>query len=86
MKPKQYRKKPVVIDAIMLTEENLEQVSEWCGGSMWIAPDPFTAPLVIPTLEGGHEAHFGDWIIRGIVGEFYPCRNDIFEKTYEAVQ
>ena len=41
--------------------------------------------LIIPTLEGDHEANPGDWIIKGIAGEFYPCKPHIFEKTYEKV-
>jgi len=41
--------------------------------------------LVIPTLEGEHLARPGDWIIRGVVGEFYPCKPDIFDDTYEEV-
>ncbi len=39
--------------------------------------------IIIPTLEGDHKANVGDWIIKGINGEFYPCKPDIFEKTYE---
>jgi hypothetical protein len=41
--------------------------------------------IIVPTLEGQHEAGWGDWIIKGVNGEFYPCKPDIFEKTYEAV-
>jgi hypothetical protein len=43
----------------------------------------FPCVLIIPTLEGDHTAITGDWIIKGIKGEFYPCKPDIFEKTYE---
>lgn len=43
------------------------------------------ATVIIPTLEGDHTASAGDWIIRGIKGEFYPCKPDIFEMTYEPV-
>jgi hypothetical protein len=42
--------------------------------------------LIIPTLEGDHLAERGDWIIRGVLGEYYPCKPDAFEKTYEAVE
>lgn len=42
--------------------------------------------LIIPTLEGNHKANVGDWIIEGVNGEFYPCKSDIFEKTYEEVK
>ena len=44
------------------------------------------AYLTIETLEGDHQARVGDWIIRGVAGEYYPCKPDIFEKTYELVR
>jgi thiol-disulfide isomerase/thioredoxin len=58
-----------------------EQASDTCGevGSFFIA-------LTIPTLEGDHTALHGDWIIRGVKGEFYPCKPDIFAATYESVE
>jgi hypothetical protein len=45
--------------------------------------DHFGTVFVIPTLEGNHQANIGDWIIKGVKGEFYPCKPDIFELTYE---
>ena len=48
--------------------------------------DPANGDLMIRTLEGDMRASVGDWIIRGVAGEFYPCRGDIFEQTYEAVE
>jgi len=82
----QFRKKPVVIDALQLTLENFEEVKQWCGGKTWSRP-PMRAVtgITIPTLEGNMEASFGDWIIQGVKGEFYPCKPDIFEATYEPV-
>lgn len=79
-----FRKKPVVIDAVlwdgnMTTVEPLldgattETVEQWLG-------DP---ALLIPTLEGTMRAEVGDWIIRGVQGELYPCKPDIFAATYE---
>lgn len=47
--------------------------------------DPRDGRMVIATLEGGHWVNLGDWIIRGVQGEFYPCKSDIFEATYERV-
>lgn len=47
--------------------------------------DPAEGSLMIRTLEGDMRASYGDWIIRGVRGEFYPCKSDIFEQTYEAV-
>ncbi|QAY03028.1 hypothetical protein SEA_SQUEE_11 [Mycobacterium phage Squee] len=48
-----------------------------------VSIDPRDGRLVIATLEGLHWADFGDWIIRGVQGEFYPCKPDIFQSTYE---
>lgn len=76
----EYRKKPVVIEARQYehhTQSN--DLALWCGGR--IVP----AGIVIPTLEGDHLANVGDFIIRGVKGEFYPCKPDIFAATYEAV-
>ena len=50
-----------------------------------VSIDPGTGELLIATLEGVMRASIGDWIIRGVAGEFYPCRGDIFEATYEGV-
>lgn len=66
-------------------EHDLRRESEFDGSTgsvLSVAP----AFLVIPTLEGDHRADRGDWIIRGVQGEFYPCKPDIFEATYEAVE
>jgi hypothetical protein len=57
-----------------------EEASHTCG-----EPGPQYIALTIPTLEGDHTALHGDWIIKGVKGEFYPCKPDIFEATYEAV-
>lgn len=53
------------------------------GAGLWI--DPATGELVIRTLEGDMRATYGDWIIKGVQGEFYPCKPDIFDATYEQV-
>ena len=81
-----FRKKPVVIDAIQWTGENYTRLSEWL--SHWRRPLPRGAmgTLMIPTLEGEMQADPGDWIIRGVKGEFYPCKPDIFEATYEPAE
>jgi len=81
--PKQYRKKPVVIDAIQWTGGNFESISVFAAQTgKEITQDG--SELIIPTLEGDHEASLGDWIIRGVKGEIYPCKPDIFEATYDA--
>jgi hypothetical protein len=77
-----YRKKPVVIEAVrwdgeMETMHALNDLGFVGGGAL-------PGPLDIRTLEGTMRAEIGDWIIKGVKGEFYPCKPDIFEATYEA--
>lgn len=78
-----FRKKPVVIEAVQFVGNDAE-----CMAFCPIAIDPpDTKPiLVIPTLEGDHICSLGDWIIKGVKGEFYPCKPDIFEATYERAE
>ena len=78
-----FRKKPVVISAIQFTGTNDHECLEFCPK----ATDPETnvPSLEIKTLEGVMTCSRGDYIIRGVNGEFYPCKPDIFEKTYEKV-
>lgn len=84
-----YRKKPVVIEAMQVAYDNRYLVAEWCGGHAQDAAASGTiyAPglLSIDTLEGTMWAAAGDYVIRGVQGEFYPCKPDIFEATYEEV-
>ena len=84
---KKYRKKPVVIEAMQLTRENYAAVDCWItrsGGRECELLE--NKSLVIHTLEGDMVANKGDWVIKGIKGEFYPCKPDIFEMTYEEVE
>lgn len=74
-----FRKKPVVIDALQWTGDNLDEIQCFCEGSTSFD----NGRLTIHTLEGGMLASEGDFIIRGVKGEFYPCKADIFEATYE---
>lgn len=76
-----YRKKPVVVEAIQYTDNNLLDVVKFCGEDNTI----FDYYLYIVTLEGNMRVSKGDYIIKGVHGEFYPCKPDIFEETYEAV-
>jgi hypothetical protein len=95
MGPMRYRKKPVVIDAFRYLGDNCEAVMVWAHGGPFDWNDDTQAdgaPIVgdedclsILTLEGEMIADPGDWIIKGIKGEFYPCKPDIFEATYEPV-
>lgn len=86
-----YRKKPIEIEANELTRENAEAVALWCGGRLVEEIDPHTptnkyAGINIPTLEGVMRASEGDFIIKGVHGEFYPCKASIFKATYDKVE
>lgn len=81
-----YRKKPVVIEAIQFTGKNGGDVCNFVGKFLaYTADGSGDSYLSIHTLEGVMRASAGDWIIKGVNGEFYPCKPDIFEKTYEEV-
>lgn len=83
-----YRKRPVVIEAHHYDGDGLEalnwagSVSDGNGTGLCVM---LGEGLKISTLEGNMHVSIGDWIICGVNGEFYPCKPDIFEKTYEAV-
>ena len=81
-----YRKKPVVIDAVQFTEANKDISFNFITCTANPSFDEKNNPIIkIHTLEGVMIASLGDWIIRGVNGEFYPCKLGIFEKTYEAI-
>jgi hypothetical protein len=89
-----FRKKPVVIDAVKWTGENLKEVIDFTGlnesANKWTWQEYENIVRIeglrIFTLEGVMCACVGDWIIKGVKGEFYPIKNDIFEATYEEVK
>ena len=95
-----FRKKPIVIEAFQMTREHREDNSEWPNwlheawqfargtvGSLYPTQrEPDDRNLAISTLEGVLIVSLGDWIIRGINEEIYPCKPDIFEATYEPVE
>lgn len=89
-----YRKKPVVIDAFRLGSKNIGDFKSWVSSfgddfKEWfdfIGQLPYGEYLKVKTLEGtSYNVEPGEWIIRGIKGEYYPCKSDIFEMTYEPV-
>lgn len=84
-----FRKIPVEIDAIQWTGGNLKDCIDFLGNSFGGHKADRTpngkSEIMVLTLEGHHIASKGDWLIRGVNGEHYPCKPDIFEKTYEAV-
>ena len=93
----EYRKKPVVIKAVQLCKNNTKEVLEFMGQKVDLNCDMAfqrweeycnlvkEEGLTIHTLEGDMIVSIGDYIIKGVNGEFYPCKPDIFEKTYEKV-
>lgn len=94
IRPTRFRKKPVEIEAMQVEADprhnlKIQQWAEMCTS------DGDVIPVVVPragggmlihTLEGTMRADLGDWIIRGVQGEFYPCKPDIFEATYEPAE
>ena len=75
-----YRKKPVVIDAIQWTGDNFVEIDEF----ITVPHETYPADgyIIIPTLEGKMRASLSDFIIKGLSGEFYPCKEKIFHDTY----
>ncbi|MFA5158721.1 MAG: hypothetical protein WC451_06085 [Patescibacteria group bacterium] len=84
-----FRKKPVIIEAWQvenITLSGAKQLHVMNGLPLWaVGSRNGKCGIIIPTLEGDHLAEIGDWIIKGVAGEFYPCKPDIFEATYERV-
>jgi hypothetical protein len=78
-----YRKKPVVIEAVQYTQESLMDLFDFMKEHLPLKINGVNYSITIPTLEGDMTASVNDFIIKGINGEFYPCKPDIFEKTYE---
>jgi hypothetical protein len=92
MAAKRFRKKPVEIEAMQLGSENGGEIVVWINGqggdaSMRGGPSGGSrgGSVLIETLEGTMQASVGDYVIRGVKGEFYPCKADIFDATYEPV-
>lgn len=89
-----FRKKPVVIEAVQWTGSNLKEIISFTGIHesakkwSWREYEKVVTEqgLKIFTLEGTMKAGVGDWIIKGVKGEFYPCKDDIFETTYEKIE
>ena len=82
---KDYMKKQVVVQAMVWTGDNVEELKNFMNGSDYYFGNG-EANLFIETLEGDHKANKGDYIIKGVKGEFYPCKPDIFEMSYEEVE
>ena len=84
-----FRKKPVVIEAFQFRDTSHKNMAmpQWFLDAVE-AKQAFDLSdhLIIKTLVGDHRANIGDWIIRGVKGEIYPCKPDIFDETYELVE
>lgn len=90
-----YRKKPVVVEAVRWTGSNLEEIRNFVGSDLIEecvelfdikrTLKEMLVDIAIDTLEGTMRVDYGDYIIKGVKGEFYPCKPDIFLKTYEEV-
>lgn len=86
-----YRKKPVIIEAVQFTGLNPTEIKDFVGENCEVEiydneVTPPVARIVIHTLEGDMEVGKGDFVIKGVKGEFYPCKPDIFEQTYESAE
>lgn len=82
---RKFRKRPVMIEAMQIIDAvSVLDIEEWINNPMTgYSTNPPT--IWIDTLEGRMEGRVGDWIIKGVNGEFYPCKNEIFIKTYQEV-
>lgn len=87
---KKYVKKPVEVEAIQIKVENMSELKRFLIDNLDNCRIEISFPegivIIIHTLEGDMKAHEGDYIIKGVKGELYPCRKDIFEETYEEVK
>lgn len=77
-----YRKKPVVIEAIKYSKKNIGRALDFCNELKY---NPHNNEYYVQTLEGAMLVRDGDYIIKGVKGEYYPCKPDIFVQTYEVV-
>lgn len=82
---KKYVKKPVVISAVQFNGENIDEISYFANDGKYIGYSIERDQYFIRTLEGDHYITNGDFIIRGVEGEYYPCKAEIFKKTYDEI-
>lgn len=81
-----YRKKPVVIEAVQITNDTFDHPHSNPNHLFAVVYDPVQRCVFINTMEGRMRGDLGDWIICGVKGELYPCKPDIFDATYELVE
>ena len=81
-----YRTKPCEIEAVEWNGSNISEINDFAGNSiLWMKDTNGQTILEIYTLEGIMLANIGDFIIRGLRGEYYPCKPDVFHKKYELI-
>lgn len=88
MKINKYVKKPVEIEAVLVELEWFPNIESWCGGKIseyYDKMNNLVKCIEIHTLEGTMTAQIGDYIIKGVKGEFYPCKDDVFKYSYALV-
>lgn len=85
---KYYQQKPIIVEAVQFndTPESIEEIHEFVNAQITISYEEPEPKLIIRTLEGDMKASVGDYIIKGIQGEFYPCKPSIFEQSYLEIQ
>ena len=88
---RKFRQKPVVVEAVQFVGENEPEIWDFLGDSYHSSSDFGTSEgnstsITIKTPEGEKDVDMGDWIIKGVGGDVYPCKPDIFEQTYELVE
>lgn len=86
-----FRKKPIVVEARQINHSTGKEIADWCGGEWVLAvgrgdQGEDLSHVAVPTLEGVMRQEVYGWIIKGVKGEFYPCKPDIFKATYEPVE
>ena len=82
---KKYRKKPIVIEAVQWTGDNADEILDWGSGHVVQETIPVLGRMMIATREESSFANIGNYLIKGIAGEFYLCDKDIFEQNYDPV-
>lgn len=86
------QKKPVIVEVCQWTGTNVNEITSFCGSAAHdiyqinLANMPVEYSLIIKTLEGNMRAEPGDYIIKGVHGEFYPCKPEVFEETYNIIE
>lgn len=79
-----YRKKPVIVEAVLWDGCNISELRQFLSDGIFFFDEKrVKGGLIVKTLEGENSASIGDYIVKGVDGEFYPCKPDVFEKTYE---